>query len=152
LGPHGYIHRRKMMAVIDALTKYPEVTAFIDSDTWFIRSPDELFSRISPGRSCLHLAEGPLMITFTKKSWRNLAKILACACLVDEHGRTVNIPPDSTMWNSGVIGLDPSDGHLLRDSLYLMDQLWSQFWSQLQKISTVDQLMLGHVLNRCTEL
>src|SRR5262249_7910549 len=105
LGPHGYIHRRKMMAVVDSFTKYPEVTAFIDSDTWFIRSPDELFSRISPGRSCLHLAEGPLMITFTKKSWRNLAKILACACLVDEHGRTVNIPPDSTMWNSGVIGL-----------------------------------------------
>ena len=53
-GPAGFGHRRKILALRDALQRFDGPSAILDGDTYFRRSPTKLFGRIGPGR-----AQGP---------------------------------------------------------------------------------------------
>src|SRR5262249_42493827 len=92
------------------------------------------------------VAEGRL-ITTRDQDYTRLAEFLERARLMDKFRRPIKIPPNSIMWNAGVIGLDPSDCHLLQNALHLADEIWAQF-----RFHTVDQFALGHVLERHTSL
>lgn len=147
-GPHGYKHRRKIMTMVDALDRYRGRVAFIDSDTWFKRSPGTLFDRIAPGRPCLHLREGRLASVRDGHGYDRLAGFLAQNDLLAPDGHALAIPANPMMWNSGVIGMDAADAHLLPRVVDLIDGIWSRF----QAVHTIEQFALGDVLERHTDV
>lgn len=128
--------RRKIAALGHALRKYAAPTVLLDGDTWLRKSPELLFSRIGPGRAIMHLLEGRLMDIGTPIP-TEMASVLRRERFVDTAGEYLNIPPNSPMWNSGVLGMDPADAGVLDEALHLLDQLslrstvpirqWEQF-------------------------
>lgn len=118
-----YIHRRKLMAIIEALETYKGKLAFIDTDTHFQRSPMHIFDRISSGHSCLHLLEYILCLTRSSNA-KKIRDSLKRHPFMWGDGRKASLDGGSEMLNSGVIGIDYSDIGVLREGLRLSDHLW----------------------------
>jgi hypothetical protein len=145
-GPHGYTHRRKMAVIDDALTALGSPVAFIDSDTWFRRPAARLFDRIGPGRSVLHLREGTL--DQGREPDRALAARLDGRTYTQLDGRDLTLTRSIPMWNSGVVGIHPADGHLVREAIHLTDQIWAEH----RELPTIEQLALSLFLEADTEV
>jgi hypothetical protein len=150
MGATNYIHRRKLMAVIDALERYGGSVAFIDCDTYFQKPAGLLFKMIGPGRSCLHIAEGRLKETRTRQNAR-ISHLIESGEFHDLSGKRLVISPDAMVWNSGVLGVHSSDLPLMQEALNLCDQLWKQ--DQItepaeERAHTLEQFAVGVFLAR----
>jgi hypothetical protein len=146
-GPAGFGHRRKIMAVRDALQRFDGPTALLDGDTYFRRSPHRLFSRIGPGRSVMHLREGRVN-SLPGGPQAELASLLESGpALTDLAGNAISVSAATIMWNSGVIGVHPADRHVLDEAIHLTDELCSR-----SKLHTLEQFALGVSLGRHTSL
>jgi hypothetical protein len=143
-GSAGYTHRRKTCVIQDALKTFGGRIAFVDSDTWFRRSPKLLFDRIGPGRTCLHLREVAL---------RNGAKGLLDAFLksrefFDVSGQRRNFAEKIYTWNSGVVGIDEADVALMQDVLFFIDDVWIDF----KEVADIEQFATSHVFCEETDV
>jgi hypothetical protein len=145
-GPHGFRHRRKILALADVLQKYPAPTVLLDGDTYFTASPDELFTRIGPGRSLMHIAEGSVS-GVSGWGYRELSALLANSNFRDPAGNLWDINPDSIMWNSGVVGIDPRDEVVLQEVLRLTDSIFAHL-----AIHTAEQFAFSYVLSQRTRI
>ena len=120
VGPHGYVWRAKINVIATALST-PGMTrcVYVDGDTYFVRSPDELFRRVGPGRSVLHTREG----------WPPPPEVDALAHVLERHqptdtaGRPWSFGNDRASWNAGVVGLHEDEVDLCEEVLDLTDQL-----------------------------
>ena len=142
LGPSDYPHRRKIMSIIDALERYGGDVAFVDSDTWFRKSPKRLFSRIGPGKTCFHVWEGKVS---QSKQWADNALIKALAAsdpILDLSGKPLPMSGESPMWNTGVFGINVADLERFKSVLGVVDQLW-----EVSKMMHVDQFASGIVMS-----
>jgi hypothetical protein len=146
-GDSGYGHRRKLMAMVHAATHHPGRTVFVDGDTWFHRSPQELFDALVPGTSLLHLLETRLLDS-DDPTKHALSEHLGSTELRGLDERPLPVASNAAMWNSGVVGLHPRDSHLLRDALAVNDAIWSGF----QDLHTVEQFAVGLVLEQRTRV
>ena len=92
-----YIHRRKTMVILDALRRFSGKVAFVDSDTYFLKSPQRLFDLISDKSACLHVMEGPL----NSGEWHSnkLLQSYDQRPLILENGAKIAVEPKSLMWN-----------------------------------------------------
>jgi hypothetical protein len=114
---HGsFYHRLKPLALGRILSQFGEPVALIDTDTSFISNPIKLFQRITPGAPLMHCAEYPIGTN------HHLSP------LMEKIGRgvtlgSVEITPQSMMWNSGVVGLHPQDAPLINQIVDLTDRL-----------------------------
>ena len=140
LGGGDYIHRRKTLAILDALERFPGNVAFVDADTYFRRSPAELFKRIGPGRTCLHVEEASVA-TAGDPSNETLKDGLIAGSFVDDSGRAIVFTNADAMWNSGVVGINSADRKRLAQAIPLMDQLWRSI-----RVFHVEQFATCHVL------
>jgi hypothetical protein len=138
IGEHNYIHRRKTMAIIDALGRYPGDVAFIDCDTYFLKSPALLFKRIGPGRTCLHLLEASLDESDNHVT-RKLSQALTARSFADAQGRAVTFSANPPMWNSGVVGINSEDSAIMYNALALIDDL-----CKVVEVPPVEQFATGH--------
>ena len=87
----------------------------VDTDTHFHVSPMRLFEQIDPGRSAMYAYEGML------GSDRCLGPVL------ERQGAesfSYQISSGTRLFNSGVVGLDHSDQHLVEDVLRLSEQIY----------------------------
>ena len=146
-GPAGFGHRRKILALRDALQRFDGPSAILDGDTYFRRSPKRMFDRIGPGRSVMHLWEGNIDVLPGTVHAELAALLRSGDPWTDLSGADLPISASAPMWNSGVIGVDPSDVRLLDESIHLTDQLNSR-----SKLHTLEQFALGTVLGRETHL
>ena len=137
MGGSDYIHRRKTMAIIDALQRYGGDIAFVDCDTYFRRSPVRLFDRIGPGRTCLHVLEADLKHSGTQFD-DELSMAITSGVFLDKSGNPLVFSADAPMWNSGVIGINAADAVLMDEALALMDQLWRKI-----RVPHVEQFATG---------
>jgi hypothetical protein len=142
-GAHRYIHRRKLLAIKQALQQFGGRVLYCDTDTYFRLSPLEVFKRIRPGHTLTHLCEGFL----------HRAKAPDLAAFVDTHelkaldGSRWDITAATPMFNGGVVGLDSSDSMLLDEAVNLVDQLYPRLL-----LHTIDQFAIGACLSRRTTL
>lgn len=143
----GYVHRRKTASIIHALQKYKCPMAFVDSDTWFIKSPAMIFARVAPGRTCMHLRETRLLEA-RGGARRSLSEFLQHEPITDTHGNRMTFQPNEDCWNSGVLALHPDDAPLLVESLNLMDQIWAGF----KDTHDLEQFATGVILGRRTQI
>ncbi|AMB84038.1 hypothetical protein AWM79_01460 [Pseudomonas agarici] len=113
-GPHGYHFRTKHVA-LRAVLEECEQALLIDTDTFFRRSPIELFRRVEPGTL--------LCNAFYTTYGAN--KKLPLYTALSERLRSRNLADDQMMTlNSGVIGLTRQDVGVLDRSIALMDELF----------------------------
>lgn len=110
-GPHQY-HFRIKHAVLHRVLQDCEKAVLIDTDTFFRKSPELLFQRVTPGHLLCNAIGDPLGESPTLPS-----EVLA---YLRQHNL---IETDLLQTNSGVIGLVSADQALLERSLKLMDDL-----------------------------
>jgi len=141
-GPDGYLHRRKLEVVADALASTGGPVVFVDSDTWFRKPAGRLFERIGPGRTVLHLLEGTLEQGRApdRELAAQLDAQLGAGGATDADGRGAPLSGRSPMWNSGVVGVHPADSDLVAEALRLTDEVYAQH----DGLFTVEQLATGH--------
>lgn len=123
LGASDYVHRRKTCAIADAGKRFRGKIAFIDSDTWFITSPQRIFRRVAPGRACLHICEGFIRQTGTPFD-NALAQQLDATDVQLSTGERVLLNNRTQMWNTGVIAFDHADLNRFTTALELSDAIW----------------------------
>ena len=147
MGKGGYIHRRKTMTIIDALNRFPGAVVFVDSDTYFLKPPARLFDKVGPGLCRLHILEARLLESGTRIN-RAISEVIDRNTFRDLSGRSFNISPNATMWNSGVLGVHSSEAYLIEEALNLIDQIWPKLQNNPLSVHTVDQLAYSYFLER----
>lgn len=145
-GPEGYQYRRKLEVLRDALIQTGRPVVFVDSDTWFRRSPARLFDRIGRGRSIMHVREGNLRGRPFPQYCHDFIDCVESRTWKTSSGSPLDITSD-VVWNSGVIGLDPLDNVLVDDALALIDQVYCkcELWS-------LEQFAIAFFLMRSTDV
>ena len=112
--PHGYHFRAKHVALRKVLEESP-VALLIDTDTFFHRSPVELFDRVQPGTL--------LCNDYYTRYGTNKENMLYSALSTTLRDR--GLADDQMMLlNSGVIGLHQQDAQVLDHSIALIDELF----------------------------
>jgi hypothetical protein len=142
-GADGYQHRRKAMCIRDAVAKFGLPLAFIDGDTWFRKSPAQIFTMIKPGTAVLHLPEGRLLPSASEAK-KSLSAYVGGHTFTTLSGGPFTIAKDAMVWNSGVVALHPDDAALLDDWLHLIDEIWAGHRAS----HDIEQFALGQVLER----
>jgi hypothetical protein len=131
-GPQQYVHRVKAQLIARAFAQYPEEELlFIDSDTFFLTSPDSLLQGLAAGQPVMHQREYRLseavgiyaefnQATYPKK----LLELLSNRRFALGEAK-VQFHPTQSCWNSGVLGLPRTLAPLLPDMLHLVDELYA---------------------------
>ena len=90
--------------------------ALVDTDTYFDVNPMRLFEQIGPGQSVMHIYEGLL------GGDEYLGPVLE---KIGNLPLSYPISSETRLFNSGVIGLDYSDRHLVEDVITLVARVYS---------------------------
>jgi len=140
--PHGtYNHRVKIHALMKAIDHYQAPVALIDTDTYFTDNPVKLFERISSQKTVMHQLEFAHIADHSL--WQPIIEKIGDGIEISG----VQVSPQSSMFNSGVIGVEPSHRELLEQSLTVVDDLYGR-----SPIFNVEQFAVGVTLNQATQL
>lgn len=131
-GPQQYVHRVKAKFIVESFAQYPnEELLFIDSDTFFIASPDSLLQNLASGLPFMHEREYTLgeavgiYAEFNQAKYpKKLLELLASRSF-ELAGEQVRFHPGQASWNSGVLGLPRALAPRLPDMLVLLDELYA---------------------------
>ena len=143
-GPLDYVHRIKLEVLRRALGDFGAPLIYVDSDTRWLRIPDEPFTALS-GRdrapACyLYKVEGSISASFFPQYFRLLHK---------KRPKLIEwrIPSDPpwTMWNSGTVGIPRQGDGFIDDVLQVNDELLPH----VSYRDCVEQLALSLVAGRC---
>jgi hypothetical protein len=137
-GPGDYPYRMKIAALAEMTKDYADSPVlFVDSDTFFFGSAEKVLARVGNGRAVLHRNEYPVLTHPTgqlEKFRRRMGKFRF-------RGSPVDL--DADMWNSGAIGLHPSQFHLLNTILAFIDTISPKYKKQL-----VEQYAVSYFLQK----
>jgi hypothetical protein len=137
-GPGNYPFRIKIAALAEAARDHAEERIlFADSDTFFFADFAPVFARIGLGKAVLHRKEYAVMSHPTGQLQRfrkRMSKFHFRGSAIDLH---------ADMWNSGVIGLHPSQFHLLHTVLAFIDAISPHCKKQL-----VEQYAVAYFLQK----
>lgn len=133
-----YQHQAKIHALLKALNLFKGKVALVDTDTHFNASPMKLFEQIDSGRSVLYAHDGTL------GSDRCLGPILERQ---GAESLSYQISSETRLFNSGVIGLDYGDQHLVEDVARLSAQIYG-----LYPAFNTEQFAFSIVLGQRTSL
>jgi hypothetical protein len=142
-GPLNFNHRRKIFAIKDALSRFGDRILYCDADTYFLTHPGDVFSRIQPGHTVMHMREGYL----NESNAAGLEPFFTDTELRTVRGARWKIGCDTLMFNAGVIGMHEADIGLLDEIVYLTDQIYPHV-----KIHTIEQFAFSVCLRQRTEL
>jgi len=109
-----YNHRAKVCALRRVLAEGSERVALIDTDTYFVGHPAQLFARIDAAHAVMHADEGPVG---EDSAWRAIFADPALTAALSEHG----CRPATPMFNSGVIGVHARHARLVDAALAFLD-------------------------------
>jgi hypothetical protein len=141
-GPIDFLHRVKLEMLADAFRRYDGTVLYVDSDTYFTGDPAIIFGRIAPGSAVMHENEGRLVDERNAVA-RKLHRFVRGRAVQLASGASVRIPPETAMWNAGVIGLDETDRALLGAALPLTDALYALYAKH-----NMEQLAVSHALGQ----
>jgi len=141
-GPGDYPFRIKIAALAEAARDHGEERVlFADSDTFFFADFAPVFARIGPADAVLHRKEYAVLSHPTGQLQRFRKR------MGKFHFRGSPIDLNADMWNSGAIGLHPSQFHLLHTALAFIDAVSPHYKKQL-----VEQYALSYFLQKNARL
>lgn len=121
-GEHNFVHRVKVMMLIDFVSKYKGKFLYLDSDTWFKKSPQQLFETIDESNAVMHLPEAQLKSN-ANPVIKKIHRFVKANTFTLDNGETVKIPVEYSMWNAGVIGLTTQAKPIIERVLELTDKM-----------------------------
>jgi len=142
-----FAYAAKQYVLSHALDLFGVPTVLLDSDTIFHKHPKHLFERIGPGRSLMNESGSTLADERIWLEWEALIK-KSGGCLSG-----YKITPSTVMHNSGVVGVDPHDAHLMKDAIAMMQDI-----VKLSDVPTAEQLATSivcsehTVVSSCTDI
>jgi hypothetical protein len=137
-GPGDYGYRMKIAALAEAAEEYSDGRIlFADADTFFIADVEAVFARIDARNAVLHRKEYPLLSHPTGQLKRFRKRMRRFRFRGNE------IDLNAEMWNSGAIGLHPTQFHLLNTILAFIDVISPQYKKQL-----VEQYAVAYYLQK----
>lgn len=137
----AYNHRAKCFALKKLLEHYQCPVVMVDTDTYFLKPPSELFDRISPTQTVMHCREvdaienHPLYQPFLPNIGNGL------------NVQGISFTRHAPMYNSGVIGVDSCHLALINQSIDVLNEVY-----RICPVFNVEQLSIGLVLNQKTTL
>jgi hypothetical protein len=134
------VFRAKPCALLRVLAHYSAPCVLIDTDTYFIRNPLQLFERISPNDSLMHASDGYRI--GESQLW---SPILPFIDQLDSG--EIPVSRSSEMLNSGAIGLHPQNAPLIESAIVLMDRLQAH-----TPIFNIEQFAIGAALQTKTKV
>lgn len=116
-GDKEFIHRSKIKVLQEVMSQTNKPVIMLDGDTLVIEDPSHVFGLINEKHSLMHKLEGPIKNQDNKmgRSLQSLAK----------SGRIEELSLETNMYNSGVVGIDPSNFQLEKEVLSLTDKLYA---------------------------
>lgn len=127
----SYMHRIKIKVIEHALFSHSKKIIFVDSDTFFKRNPEPLFSLINNQNVVLH--------TFERKD--PYPQMAGFSSFLKE-SLLFQYSKETSMYNSGIVGISEFNQEILTQTLDLIDVMHENFPS----IHTIEQLSLSEVL------
>ena len=121
-GEHNFVHRVKVMMLLDFVSKYEGKFLYLDSDTWFKKSPQQLFETIDGDNALLHLPEAQLKSN-ANPIIKKMHRFVKANTFTLDNGEEVKIPAEYFMWNAGVIGLPTQTKPVIEKVLELTDKM-----------------------------
>ncbi len=138
-GTIDFVHRVKVEILMDAAKKFVGPIFYCDGDTYFLSSPEQIFSEVNNRISLMHIAENALI-----EGKDPLSKKILKFCKknqFDVGGDHVAIGASTVMWNAGVLGISEANKSLLPLVLQLTDQMHT-----LYKKHVMEQLAFSFFL------
>jgi hypothetical protein len=137
-GPGNYPYRLKIAALAELASELSDQRIlFADSDSFFFADFPSLFLRIDARNAVLHRKE----YSVPQNPTRQLERFRERMGRFRFRGNTIDLSGD--MWNSGAIGLHPSQFHLLTTILAFIDAISPQYKKQL-----VEQYAVSYYLQK----
>jgi len=136
-GKYNFLHRVKIIIIEDAARRYNDSIIYIDSDTYFIKSPILLFKKISSEISLMLNNEGQI----SKNNQKLLFNFLSNKTNMDIGNNKI------FMWNASLIGIDKSNIHLINKILELNDNIYEKFYRHI-----VEQFSFSYYLQINTNI
>jgi hypothetical protein len=133
-----YKHEAKIHAYDRALKLFGGKVAVVDTDTFFVKSPLELFNRIGPKRTVMHAYERLLGVCPV------LGPILG---KLDGVSLTYPLSAETRSFNSGVVGMDHSDQRLVQHVIGSLGEMY-----RIHPAFNLEQFAFSVVLDRETHL
>lgn len=134
----NYFFNIKLFGTHHILSNYTDKVLFLDTDTVINENIDHLFNRIDDNSAILHDMEGAI----SKRRFRkDLSMLFGQSLPCGE--QTIELRPDSKMYNSGVIGINQNNASVLIDAANLASII-----DQKATCHTSEQLALGLCLER----
>ena len=128
-GGIDFLHRMKIAMIDEAFQITSGNILYVDSDTFFLSSPEPVMSEVSPSVSFMHLPEYefsalkemplPAGIPF-----RAFYELIVAQEFVLASGLKFKISPQFSSWNAGTMALHQSHQTLLKDVYKLTDQFY----------------------------
>jgi hypothetical protein len=145
-GEHDFGHRCKIKALQLLFAEGATKAILVDGDTYFVRDPRKLLSRLAPGRSLMYEQESPLADARIA-DYILIGEELEKSSFYAGDGTQFQCGRRTMQWNAGVIGLSRDDAPLLDDVLAITDSLLSRF-----KLWSIEQTAFSIVLQQRTRL
>jgi hypothetical protein len=137
-----YFHRLKIFALRKVLDHYQVPVALVDTDTLFLDQPLRLFERISPQCSVMHRQETNFQMQ-TDPFWQPIAEKIGTGMTIAE----IPLTHETAAFNSGVIGVDPTNQSVLEKAIPILDRLYA-----IAPAFDVEQFAVTAALNHFTEV
>lgn len=140
-GTPPFVHRVKIKILQDFFQKYEGNLLYLDTDTYFLQSPEKLFQQIQKGFYLMHLKEGIVSDgynTLAKKIHRLLEKQVF---VIGQ--KNIKIPTDTPMYNAGVLGIASGKKDVLQEVLAWTDRLYACYQKHI-----MEQLAFSYVLSQ----
>lgn len=141
-GEHNFVHRVKVMMLLDFASKYDGKFIYLDSDTWFKQSPEQLFQRIDGDNALLHLPEAQLSSN-ANPVIKKMHRFVKANSFTLSDGEKVQISAEYYMWNAGVIGLTTLAKPIIEKVLQLTDAMLQAYQKHV-----MEQLAFSYLLQR----
>ena len=130
-----FIYRLKNCMLQNFFKKYSSKAIYFDTDTFFMKDIGSLFDKIDHNKFIMHNAENTLkdkldyMKTFTYNPYEIplFYNHLRESNIISYKDHRYELPYTMQIWNSGVIGMSPSNLNLLEEALTLSSIIYDQF-------------------------
>lgn len=139
----GYVHRRKLLVVQHCAETFDGDLFFVDGDTYFMRSPANLFTALASGRSVLEYPDAVV----SDEAHAEVNQLMREHAFDSPRLRSAQRRPTLTMWSSGVIGLPEDAKRLIPEVIAVSDELYAGC-----RYHAMEQFAWSLVLEETTEI
>jgi hypothetical protein len=139
----GFVHRRKLLVVQDCAERFDGHLLFVDGDTYFMRSPAELFDGLAAGKGVMHTRH----FAISDETMPEISRLMRDHVFDSPTLRSAQRRQMLTMWNSGVVGLPEETKRLIPEVIAISDELYAAC-----RHHTMEQFAWCLALEQATEI